>query len=227
MPIAKADFNRFMNDARIALPGASDAGIKQELFSILDEFCEYSAAWRETLTVPILAGTTQGNVNTNCTYELVPAEDGYIFLLIGVWDPNFIPQPAFLPNFGGGENAVGQLVLVNPVNQNQNFTVTVAKNVKEPVSNDLVPVFSETLFKRYRRDITAGVIGRLQMQQLKTYSNQALGTQNYQRFRSTVNTARVQADRQNTRGAQAWAFPQTFRTRGQRGGVSTANPTSF
>lgn len=226
MPIEKTDFDRFMNDVRIALAGVSDTGIKQELYNVLTEFCEYSGAWQETLTVPVLAGTTTGNVNSNCNYVLTPAEDGFIIGLVGVWDPNLIPQPAFMPNFQGGEDAIGQLVLVNPVNMNQNFTVTVTKTVKEP-GRDGIPVFSGDLFRRYRRTLMEGTQSRLQRQSNKPYSNSQEGGANWIRFRNGIADARIQAQRQNTLGAQAWSYPQGYRTRGQRGGVSTANPTTF
>ena len=227
MAISKDEFERFMNQARIGLPGASDAGIKQQLYDVLDDFCENSGAWQETLSVPILPGTTSGGMSTNVTYTLTPAKEGYIIRLVGVWDPNVIPQPAFIPTFDGGPDSVGPLVLVNPVNTAQTFTVTVAKTVKTTTTRENIPIFSDTLFKRYHRYILEGVLGAMRAQPNVPYSNQALAQQNQQRFRTGVSMARVQVQRQNTLGAQAWSFPQTFRTRGQRGGVSTANPTSF
>jgi hypothetical protein len=227
MAIAKDDFDAFMNQCRIKLIGASDSGIKEELFDVLDEFCEYSGAWQETLTVPVLAGTTSGGVSTNVIYTLNPSHDGYIIRLVGVWDPNVIPQPAFMPTFDGGPNAVGPLQLVNPVNQNQTFTVTVAKTVKRPTTRDNIPIFSDTLFRRYHRVLQDGVVGKLMGQPNKPFSNTQMAQTHQARFQQGISTARVQVQRQNTLGAQAWSFPQTFRTRGQRGGVSTANPTSF
>lgn len=227
MAIAKDDFEAFMNQCRVNLTGASDSGIKEELFDVLDEFCEYSGSWQETLTVPVLAGTTTGNVSSNTTYTLTPSHEGYIIRLVGVWDANVIPQPAFLPTFDGGPDAVGPLQLVNPVNQNQNFTVTVAKTVKRPTTRNGIPSFSDTLFKRYHRYLVDGVVGKLMAQPNKSYSNNQMAQVRQGRFRNGISMARVQTQRQNTLGAQAWSFPQAFRTRGQRGGVSTANPTSF
>ena len=227
MPIDKKSFEQFMNQLRTELPGSSDAGVKEKLYDVLDEFCEYSGAWQETLTVPILAGTTTGNVNSNTVYTLTPQEDGYIIRLVGVWDPNLIPQPAFLPTFDGGPNAIGPLTLVNPVNQNQNFTVTVVKTVALPKTRDDVPLFSETLFKRYHRILRDGTLGYMQAQMNKPYTNQQLASANLLRFRAGVSTARIQTQRQNTTGAQAWSFPQTFRTGGQRGGVASPSATTF
>ena len=178
MAIDKQSFERFLSQLRTKLPGSSDTGIKEKLFDVLDEFCEYSGAWQETLTVPILAGTTTGNVSTNTTYTLTPAQDGNIIRLVGVWDSNLIPVPAFLPTFEGGPNSVGQLQLINPVNQNQNVTVTVAKTVVLPTTKDDVPVFSQTLFKRYHRYLRDGVMGYMQAQMGKPYTNQQLSTAN-------------------------------------------------
>ena len=227
MAIDKQSWERFLNQLRMELPGSSDTGIKEKLFDVLDEFCEYSGAWQETMTVPILAGTTTGNVSTNTTYTLTPAQDGYIIRLVGVWDSNLIPVPCFLPTFEGGPNSVGLLQLINPVNQNQNVTVTVAKTVALPTTKDDVPVFSETLFKRYHRYLRDGVMGYMQAQMGKPYTNQQLSTANLVRFKNGISTARVQVERQNTKGAQAWSYPQTFRTGGQRGGVASPSAQTF
>ena len=220
MAIDKQSWERFLNQLRMELPGSSDTGIKEKLFDVLDEFCEYSGSWQETLTVPVLAGPV-------VPYTLTPSQDGYIIRLVGVWDLNMIPQPAFLPTFDGGPNAIGPLTLVNSVNQNQNFTVTVVKTVSLPTTKDDVPVFSETLFKRYHRILRDGVMGYMQAQMNKPYSNAQLSSANLIRFKTGVSTARVQTQRQNTLGAQAWSFPQTFRTGGQRGGVASPNTQTF
>ena len=50
MAIDKKSWERFMNQLRIELPGSSDAGITEKLFDVLDEFCDYSGSWQETLT---------------------------------------------------------------------------------------------------------------------------------------------------------------------------------
>lgn len=228
MSIAREDWERFMNDCRIELTGASDTGIKNELFNVLDMFCVDSDAWQEQLQVPVIAGnaTTPNNV-----YTLTPQNGGKIIKLIGAFDPNAIPQPSFLPNsvpgMDGGPFAIGPLVLVNPVNLNQIFNVIVAKSVLLPTSKDDMPVFDGNLFQRYRRYIVDGVVGRMCMQPNKPFTNAQVGSMRYQMFRQGVNTARGMTARQNTKGAQGWAYPQGWRVRGQRGGVSTANPTTF
>ena len=227
MPIHKDDFAYFMKQAQIKIPGASDAGIKEELFDVLDEFCEDSLAWRETLTIPILAGTTTGNVSSNTTYTLTPQDGGYIFMLIGVWDPNNIPQPAYLPTGEGGGVSIGLLTFVNPYNINQTMSVAVAKTVTLPNDAKEVPIFSETLFRRWHRYILDGLVGKMMDQPNKSFTDQKQADYHLRRWESGKAMARTQTERENTYGAQAWSFPQGFRTRGQRGGVSTANPTQF
>jgi hypothetical protein len=212
MTIYTQDFERFMNQARVKLTGVSDAGIKGELFDVLHEFFNDSDSWRETLTVPIVPGTT--------TYSLVPAHGGLIIRLQGAFDPNNIPQPAFMPEFG-------TLSLVYPSNTAQTYSVIVSKQVVLPTSRDDVPDAPHWVMQVYERTILDGVLGKMMGQQNKSYSNDSLSTYHLKRFRDGIQMARTAASRQNTKGAQAWSFPRQFRSSTQRGGISTANPTTF
>lgn len=224
MPIQKNDFDRFINQMRTKLAGSSDAGVKAELFEVLDEFCDDTSAWQEQLALNVIAGSISV---PNTVYDLVPQQGGTIIRLMAVFDPNQIPVPAFLPTGATNVSEVGQLNLVNPVNTNQTLTVFVAKTVLLPTNKDEIPDFDQTLFRRYIRTIMDGTLGRMMGHQNKTYSNAGGSTYHLQRFKDGCSMARVQVQRQNTFGAQAWAYPQTWRTRGQRGGVSTADPTRF
>lgn len=197
--------------------------MKARLFSVIDEFCEESRAWREVLTLNVLAGNA---ATPNTTYNILPQEDGTIIYLVGVWDQNFIPQPAFLPNVDDVPGSVGQLQLVNYVNMNQPMTVSVVKTV-DNTSNKDVPIFSGSLFKRYRRTILHGLVGFMMNEPNKSYSNANMSQYHLRKFEVGKAMARTAANRENTVGTQTWLYPQTFRNRGQRGGVSTANPTTF
>lgn len=223
MPIQREDFQRFLNEAMLDLVGASEKGIKARLFTVIDDFCEDSRSWQEVLTVNVLAGT-QSQPNT--VYDLFPQQDGQIIYLIGVWDQNMVPQPAFMPTVDQRASAVGQLNLVNYVNVNQPMTVTVAKTIDVTTDKDM-PIFSGTLFKRFRRTLLHGLTGLMMGEPNKSYSNQTLSLYHLRKFETGKAMARTVSNRQNTVGAQTWSFPQTFRTRGQRGGVFVANPTEF
>jgi hypothetical protein len=212
MTIAKPDLERFLNNARIKMPGASDNGIKLELYEALSEFFADTRAWRETLTLAIIPGTQ--------TYKLVLQHGGQIIALVGVWDSNFIPQPAFLPEFD-------TLALVHPYNTPQTFSLIVAKELLLPTQRDAIPDAPDWVLRVYERTILDGVLGRMMGQMSKTYSNPQLSTYHLKRFRDGIAMARVAANRLNTQGAQAWAFPRNFRSGGQRGGVSTGYPAAF
>ena len=224
MPIQKQDFERFMGQVRTKLAGASDAGIKAELFEVLDEFCDDTTAWQEQIALNALAAT---NTSTNLVYDLVPQQGGTIIRLLGVFDPNQIFVPAFIPTGANSDLEVGQLNLVNPVNTAQVLTVLVAKTVLLPTQKDQIPVFDQTLFRRYLRVMIDGVLGKMMGHQSKSYSNAAGSTYHLTKYQDGKAMARVQTARQNTFGAQSWTFPQQFRSHGQRGGVSTATPTIF
>jgi NAD(P)-dependent dehydrogenase (short-subunit alcohol dehydrogenase family) len=224
MAIQKQDFDRFMGQVRTKLAGASDAGIKAELFEVLDEFCDDSTAWQEQIALNVLAATA---TVSNLVYDLVPTQGGTIIRLIGTFDPNKIFVPSFLPTGANSNLEVGQFSLVNPVNVGQTLTVIVAKTVLLPTSKDEIPDFDQTLFRRYLRTMIDGVLGRMMGHQSKSYSNAAGSVYYLTKYNAGKAMAKVQVQRQNTFGAQAWSYPQQFRSHGQRGGVSTATPTRF
>jgi hypothetical protein len=224
MPIQKQDIDRFMGQVRTKLAGASDAGIKAELFEVIDEFCDDTTAWQEQILLPILPPTATSN---NLVYDLVPQQGGTIIRLLAVFDPNQVPVPAFLPTGANSNLEVGQLNIVNPVNTAQTVTVFVAKTVLLPTQQHDIPVFDQTLFRRYMSTFIDGVIGRMMGHQSKSYSNAAGSTYHLTMYNNRKAMARAQTQRQNTFGAQAWSYPQQFRSHGQRGGVSVANPTRF
>ena len=224
MSIQKQDFDRFMGQVRVKLTGASDAGIKNELFEVLDEFCDDTTAWQEQIMLNVIPQTS---ANKNLIYDLVPQQGGTIIRLLAAFDVNNVAVPSFFPTGATNNLEVGQFSMVNPVNTAQVLTVIVAKTVLLPTQKDEIPDFDQTLFRRYLRVIVDGTLGRMMGQQSKSYSNASGSTYHLTKFNAGKAMARVQVARQNTMGAQAWTYPQQFRSHGQRGGVSTANPTQF
>ena len=222
MAINNEDMNRLMNQARIKLIGASDAGIKNELFEVLTEFFDISSCWIENIDIDALAYQTE--------YDLTVSE-GQIIRLGSVMGSSvyatsalleaaealhngqplgFHPQPALMPDFN-------TLHLINPPNTPQAMRVTVIKNVVLPTTRDAVPLAPDWVLPVYSRYILAGVLGNMMNHPQKSYSNDTLGTYNLKRFQEGIARARVAALRANTYGAQSWAFPTAFRTRSQKG----------
>jgi hypothetical protein len=199
------EWNRLLDQARVKLPGASDAGIKGELFDVFNEFFSVSSAWLEDITVSVFA--------TQTTYDLVPAFDGQIIRLLGVVDARNIPQVAALPDFS--------TLVIRAPSTAQNYTVTVAKNVTLPNDKKDLPIVPDWVLSVYGTVILDGLLGRMMLQQSKSYSNESLGTYHLKKFNSGVNGARVATLKRNSMNDQAWGFPQGFATHGQRGSMST------
>ncbi len=71
-----------------------------------------------------------------------------------------------------------------------------------------------------------GVIGRLQLQPNKPYSDTTSAMYHLRRFRSGMQQARTAALHNNTYGVNSWNYPRTFKVSSQRSGVGTTG-TSF
>lgn len=206
------DFNRMMNQLRVKLTGASDALVKAELYDVLHTFFNDSNSWLEGLTVI--------TVQDQLLYDLAPSEDGQIIRLAGVADSNGLPIPAVMP-------AVGQLQLHYKPNAGQTLTVTVIKTVALPTDKNMIPVAPDWVLPLYAPYVMAGVLGALQQQSNSSWTDPKSAAMNTAKFRAGIASARSDALRRNTVGAQAWRFPQTFSTRNQRGGVSVGNDQRF
>jgi hypothetical protein len=154
-------------------------------------------------------------------YTLLPQFGGQIISLVGVWDDKFIPIPAFMPDFG-------TIRIVNQASTTPNqplWTARVVKNITLPTTKDDVPVGPDWLLTVYSVHILDGLLGKMMGQQAKSFSNDKMAAYHLKRFRTGIQIARTAALRQNTTGAQEWAFPRGWTTSTQRGGVSTAWPT--
>lgn len=218
MSASVAEWTRLMNQARVKLTGASDAALKAELFDVMQEFYDESSAWLETLTINVLQNVM--------TYDLVPV-DGQAIRIIGVaeFDPTDLTKPP-VPR-GGTMPNIGQIVLTEVPGKDTFYLVTVAKNVSLPTDKNGFPITSDWALSIYSTGILDGLLGRMMSVPNKSYSNATMGVYHTKKFQATITQARVATLRRNAMGTQAWMYPQTFRTSGQRGGVSIGSDTSF
>ena len=207
------DVTRLMNLARTELVGASDAGIKAQLYDVCREFFKDSNSWYEHISVPILTGVRD--------YRMTPAYGGMIQRLATIWDPNFIVLPAIMPHL---DPPSALLQLVYPQNVNMTAKAVVTKQIVEPTTEDMLPDAPKWLLPMYHEAILDGVLGKMMMQTSKSYSNQTGAAYHLRRFRDGTMQARVASERANLYGGQAWRFPSSWRTTSQRGGTSTAYP---
>jgi hypothetical protein len=99
---------------------------------------------------------------------------------------------------------------------------TVVKTVNDPLCC-YPPYIPDWVLPTHGVGIQHGLIGSMMLMPGQSYSNTQMANYHLLKFRDRCAHARVAATKANTVGAQAWAFPQTFRTRSQKGGVSTFN----
>jgi len=212
------DVERLLNLARTELVGASDAGIKGQLYDVCREFFKDSNSWYEIISVPILSGHRH--------YRRTPRDGGMILRLATIWDSNHITMPAIMPHL---DPPSAELELVYPQNVNMTARAIVTKQIVEPTTKDMLPDAPRWLLPVYHETILDGVLGKMMAQTTKSYSNDTQAVYHLRRFRDGCMQARVASERANLYGGQAWRFPNTFRTSSQRGGVSTPfpSPTSW
>lgn len=214
MALDPREVKQFLAQAQTHLTGASEAGIKAELYDVLKEFFYDSGCWREDIVFLPVAGTQD--------YMLAPRLDGQIIRLIGVWDGNGSNVAAFMPEFG-----TVQLTNMPQSDADSNYTARVVKTVTVPVTKEALPIAPDWTLGKYSIHILDGLLGKMMGQQQKSYTNNSLSAYHLRRFRTGIQIAKVAAERANLLGAQNWAFPRGWGSKSQRGGVSTAYPTRF
>lgn len=204
---------QLLNVAQMRLVGASVAGLKAELFDTLREMFGDSGAWMEDISLTVVPSTTPPS------FQLQPSS-GEIIRLVGVMDANLIPQPATMPT-------IGTVFFPYPYTIVQTMTVRVAKNVTDPFECKGVPTFPLIFLSVHGGVLLDGLLGRMYMHPAASYSNMGNANYHLSRFRDGIARVRQAAVRANTLGVNSWAYPQQFRTRGQRGGVSVGNAQYF
>jgi len=196
-----ADLRRIIDNCRVHLPGALDAGIQLALFSTLQDFFDGSNCWTEDIEFSAVPDQLE--------YVVVPAGTTTITRLAGVWnsDDQYISASMRTP---------GDIRLAFSPSQADTYTARVILNVTDPTTRDGYPEFPDWVAKKYGVGLTDGVLGYMMAQPAKPYSNERLGIFHMRRFRSTVARAKVEASHENVYRGQNWKFPQTFASRNWR-----------
>jgi len=200
---------KLLGQATVILTGSTDAELKVTLFDTLQEFFGDSNCWQEWIQFTIVPQMQD--------YPIAPVT-GRILRLMGVFDQNRVPQQAIMSD-------IGTVSFLYPYTTVQPMWACVVKNVTDPLEEcfPTPPYQPDWVLPAYGVGIMSGLLGNMMLQPGQSYSNQTLATYHLRKFRDAISHARVEAMRANTVGAQAWAYPQQFRTFGQKGGVSTFN----
>jgi hypothetical protein len=200
---------KLLAEANAALTGASDAQLNITFFDTLREFFSSSNSWMEWINFMVIPDTQE--------YSITPVH-GRILRLLNVIDQNRVPQQAIMPQ-------IGTITFLYPYTTIQPMWACVTKTVIKAFRDGVPapPFFPDWVLPTYSEGILSGVIGRMMMQSNQSWTDKQTGMLNLLKFRSVISLARVDAMHARTVGAQAWAFPQSYRTHSQKGGVSTFN----
>jgi len=200
---------KLLAEANSVLTGASDAQLNINFFDTRGEFFISSSSWMEWSQVMVIPNTQD--------YAITPTH-GRILRLLNVLDQNRVPQQAIMPQ-------IGMVSFLYPYNNVQPMWACVAKTVLKAFKDGVPapPFFPDWVLPNYGEGILTGVLGRMMMQPNQSWSDQKTGMFNLLKFRNAISQARVDTMRAHTVGSQAWAYPQSFRTHSQKGGVSTFN----
>jgi len=210
------DIERLMNTIRVRAPGATDALMQLELFTVMDEFFKGSNAWIEEIEFDALPGEVPGQI-----YYLSPSCNAVIDKLMWMYEKTADNRR------GGvllGTMAVpGEIQLRMQPNVKTTIRAAVALSVADPSDSKGYVLFPEWVLLKHRNTIVDGVLGKLLSQPSKPYTNTQMSVYHLRRFRSGVATARIEQQHNNVFRAQAWRFP-SFAGGSQRGGSGWAPP---
>lgn len=215
---ANADVQRLINNAMVHLPGATLANMQLELFNVMTDFFQGSNVWNEDIVINVPGQDPAGTV-----YLLAPQQPAQIDKLLWVFT-----NPPPTGSLRGSAVAAamqipGELTLGSQPSSDQSFVVTVALTVQDPADRDGYVMFPAWVLQKYGVDIQDGLIGRMQAQPNKPYTNLQMSVFHQRKFTSAVSQARIDWTRNNTYRQQAWRFPSSVRG-SQRGRSSQWAP---
>lgn len=196
------EMDRLLDQARIRLPGAVDAAIIPELTSVLREFFSGSNVWREEITFPVFA--TSSNIfldPDDFAYDLVPSE-GAILRLLGVRTASGTGIHARMP-------VPGTVLLSVSPSSDTDYIAAVVLTVAPPAPST-VPTAPEWVVERHHDVLLDGLLGRMMSQLAKPYSSPSIAAVHLRRFKRGTAEAKVEANRGNVYAAPSWRFPGAF-----------------
>lgn len=204
---------QLLNQAEVRLLGISQAALRAELYDVMRTWFDETNSWQESIPFALVPNVTD--------YPIVPSA-GRIMRFVGVVDGNNVSLPGLMPQLGTVSFRSDFIVTQTAIRGSASLvTARVVLNVDAPFENHGIPSFPSWVLPTWGVYILDGLVGRCMLHPDKSWSNTALGSIHWSRFRDGMGRVRGDTAKQNTIGAQAWAFPQTFRTNSQVGGVST------
>lgn len=199
--------NRLFDAAKLRLPGALDAALFIELFTVCEEFLRETSAWKELLPFTATPATDPYiTAPEQYTFPLTLPAGAAAIHLLGVYDADQHRHAASMP-------VPGTIVMETPPAVSTIYHAYVALGVAFPTQVDGYPEMPDWIMEREWPCFLDGLLFRMMSQPGKPYTSAQAATSHGRRFQSRKAQARVEAMRSNLYGAQNWTFPQTFNRR--------------
>jgi hypothetical protein len=205
-------WTEIFNKVKVEIPGAVDAVIRQQIFSVMADFTGSVPLWQED--VPFVA--TPGTL----VYPLT-VTDGRMYRLMRVYKADD-PRQTWVQG-GISMRIPGQLRIWQSPNEQQNWVAVVAKACSNPVlagdppKSTGYPAVDEWIVQNYHDVISYGALSYMYRMPAKSYSNPKAAADNNASYMAGKAQARSDNIRANVYNGQAWTFPQDFATVSKKG----------
>lgn len=185
--------DRLMNDLRVRLPGATDAMIQREIWSLLNDFCREGLAWRENVEITLVEDVS--------TYDIAPVGTEVV-LVYGVSHATMA--------LNGAVYSFGKLLLTVEPTASDVLTPVFVDAALTPALTaglDVESLIPADMWSEHHDTILNGVLGRLLAQPAKPYSNPALAAFYVKSYTIQRAVVRRKVRTGGVMAPQTWRFP--------------------
>ena len=190
------------------IPSCPDALIKQQAFMTINDFCQYTNIWQESIPFAV----TQNVLS----YDLTPPTNGKINRLMFVYDAN-APVKRW-PMSGIMMRVPGTIELYRSPPQNGNWVAIVAKRPSN-LNTEGWPMIDEWIVDKYEDKLASGTSARILAIPQKPFTNLLISQQMMRDYTEGRALARANDGYTNVYNAATWQFPQGWGVPKRRGWV--------
>jgi hypothetical protein len=186
--------DRLINDLQVQLPGAIENAIRRELYNTLDDFCRESFAWRETIEIPLVAGTI--------TYSVTPAGTE----IVRAYSIDHATLDVHDATYEFGEITFDAVPSVAHVATPAYLVAALTPAIGQGADPEaLVP---GDMWSKWHRAFLAGTLARMMAQSAKPYSNPGIALFHQRVYNQQKAIATHDARSGGIPGAIMWRFPR-------------------
>lgn len=196
-------FDDLYAEVKKDIPSCPDAVIKQQAFMTVNDFCQYTNIWQQTVDLNILKDAQSYDINGQVT-------DGKVNRLLLVYNP--ASQTYNWPMSGIAMRVPGIITTYRAPGQNATWKAIVAKRPSN-MNTEGWPIIDEWIIDKYGDSLAAGTSSRITAIPQKAYTNPMVSKDYLRTYIDGRNLARANDGHANVLDAQNWRFPQTWATR--------------